>query len=368
MSLVAKSNHQSLDCNIGQIVELLGLRILRRTPSGADLDCPFCGHKGKLNVHIGKNVYRCNYCGKGGGMLDLYREVRNLSNRKEALQEIRKALETGVVSQYDWTKVAVQCRRMQENASPRASAEEVDRTYRALLNLLTLRSTHLQNLIDRGLTIGQVEHYQFRSTPERGAWEIAPALLRRGCSLQGVPGFFTDSKGIWRVNLPSKMAGILIPVLSCDGLISGIQIRLDRPVDKRKYVWLSSANMANGVSSGSPFHFIGDPHAKVVYITEGALKGDIAHELLGKSFGCVAGVSQYTSLRKLLADLKERGTETICEAYDADKQSNPNVGLAQSKMLRIAREEFRFQTYSVTWDSRFKGIDDWALARKRQIL
>lgn len=366
MSLVAISTDCDLDFNIGQVAELLGIKVRKHTLSGADVDCPFCGHARKMNLNVGKNVYHCNYCGKGGGMLDLYRDVRNLSSRKEALREIREALGTGALPKYDWKAAAVKCRQVQERSSQLAPAEEIDRTYRALLGLLGLRSTHLQNLIGRGLTVEQVERYQFRSTPDRGAWDLAPALLRQGCTLSGVPGFYTDSKGIWRLHLPPNMAGILVPVLSCDGLISGFQIRLDRPVDKRKYVWLSSVNMAGGVSSGSPPHLVGDPHAKVVYITEGALKGYIAHELLGKTFGCIAGVAQYASLRQLLGVLKDNGTETICEAYDADKRTNPNVGLAQSKMFQIAREEYGFQVYTVTWNSRFKGIDDWALARKQQ--
>lgn len=366
MSLVARSTDCDLDFNIGQVAELLGIKVRKHTASGADVDCPFCGHARKMNLHVGKNVYHCNYCGKGGGMLDLYRDVRNLSSRKEALREIREALGTGAMPKYDWKAAAVKCRHSEETASPLAPAEEIDRTYRALLGLLGLRSTHLQNLIGRGLTLEQIERYQFRSTPDRGAWDLAPALLRQGCTLSGVPGFYTDSKGIWRLRLPPNMAGFLVPVLSREGLISGIQIRLDHPIKKQKYIWLSSVNMVGGVSSGSPPHFVGDPHAKVVYITEGALKADIAHELLGKTFGAIAGVGQYTSLRKLLKQLKANGVETICEAYDEDCEVNPNVERARLELIQIAREEFGFQVYAVTWDSRFKGIDDWALARKQQ--
>lgn len=73
------------------------------------------------------------------------------------------------------------------------------------------------------------------------------------------------------------------------GKIQGFQIRLDHVVEGRKYIWLSSVKFKNGVSSGSPVHVIGDLNASEVYLTEGALKGTIAHFLSGDTFVCVAG-------------------------------------------------------------------------------
>lgn len=66
-----------------------------------------------------------------------------------------------------------------------------------------------------------------------------------------------------------------------DGLICGMQIRLDTPLRRRddppgksgaKYIWLSSIGKPYGVTSGSPLHFVGEPFAKTVYVTEGLLK------------------------------------------------------------------------------------------------
>lgn len=365
MSLVARSKDcPQMEFNIGQVVELLGLKIRRSTPDGADLDCPFCGRP-KLNIHLGKNVYRCNYCGKGGGMLDLYREVRGMASRKEAFRSICEELSGGRTFDSRWETVSVRCNVVEKLSAALAPPDVIDRTYRTMLGLLRLRTDHFQSLLNRGLKPEQIEANQYRSTPVQSAEEIAPALLRAGCTLQGVPGFYMDSKGIWRLNLYPKLAGILVPVCSLDGLISGFQIRLDRPVEKRKYVWLSSANLPGGVSSGSPFHYAGE-RSKTVYITEGALKADVAHAILGKSFGAIAGVSQFGALRNLFGALMKDGTETVCEAYDMDCETNIHVEAARQKMIRIARQEFGFKVYSVTWNSQFKGIDDWALARKQQ--
>ena len=35
---------------------------------------------------------------------------------------------------------------------------------------------------------------------------------------------------------------------------------------------------------------------KIVFVTEGPLKGDIAHALSGRTFVCVPGVNQYANL------------------------------------------------------------------------
>ena len=56
------------------------------------VDCPFCGdRRGKMNVNFQKNVWRCNYCGKYGGMLALYAEF-NHTTTSDAYWEIAEAL------------------------------------------------------------------------------------------------------------------------------------------------------------------------------------------------------------------------------------------------------------------------------------
>ena len=55
---------------IMQVASLLDLRIRRRQSDSVYTDCPICGdRRGKMNLHLRKNVFRCNYCGEGGGMI-----------------------------------------------------------------------------------------------------------------------------------------------------------------------------------------------------------------------------------------------------------------------------------------------------------
>lgn len=77
---------------IMEVVNLLNLRIRRQQANSVYVDCPFCGdRRGKMNVNFQKNVWRCNYCGKYGGMLALYAEF-NHTTTSDAYWEIAEAL------------------------------------------------------------------------------------------------------------------------------------------------------------------------------------------------------------------------------------------------------------------------------------
>lgn len=79
-----------------------------------------------------------------------------------------------------------------------------------------------------------------------------------------------------------------------------------------------------GVSSGSPVHVIGNLDAETMYVTEGALKGTIAHYLSGDTFLCAPGVNQYRSLHPVLEGLSKRNLKLVYEAYDMDKKMRVN--------------------------------------------
>ena len=77
------------------VAGILNLKVRRRQPTNMDVDCPFCGHKkGKMNLNFAKNVFRCNYCGESGGMIELYSKVFQISNA-QAFAEICEILHDG---------------------------------------------------------------------------------------------------------------------------------------------------------------------------------------------------------------------------------------------------------------------------------
>jgi len=59
------------------VAGLLNLEVRHRGGKSIDVDCPLCGKKGKMNLNMEKNVFRCNYCNEFGGMID-----RPINNRK----------------------------------------------------------------------------------------------------------------------------------------------------------------------------------------------------------------------------------------------------------------------------------------------
>lgn len=366
---------QDFPFTILDVAGLLPLRIKRRTAGSFYVDCPFCGDtKGRLNISR-KNVWRCNRCDASGGMLALYARMYGISNA-EAYREICEALEcdreTGNTSPHRPPMSAVSLPQAMPQAEP-AAPQTIHQTLTLLLEQLSLSPRHKAHLLSpkRGLTDAQIERFGFKSTPPsflcRG---LAERLLAKCCTLQGVPGFYQGEDGMWTVNFSNRTSGILIPAVGMDGLLCGMQILLDRPLRDKddppekkgaKYIWFSSNDRLMGVTSGSPVHFVGDPFAKTVYVTEGLLKADIAHCLTGRSFVAVAGVSSLANLKRQLPVLAHSGTRTIVEAFDMDKQSKPQVSAACEKMEQMVLTN-RMQCIHLTWDATYKGIDDWQLA------
>ncbi|MCB6647518.1 CHC2 zinc finger domain-containing protein, partial [[Clostridium] scindens] len=298
------------DYDITDVANLLRLHKRR----GNYYDCPFCGDtKGRLNINPAKNVFRCNRCDKSGGMLQLYADLHNLTYR-EANEEIREALNKGEYRQVRQAKV--QEEKEEPVQSKLAPLDERHRTYTELLDRLPLYSVHRENLRSRGLTIEQIKERRYRSVPMYGLHKIAETLQESGCVLEGVPGFYRDPEERWTLNFKTKNSGFLVPVESMDGKIQACQIRLDHPRDNNKYLWFSSAGYPHGVSSGSPVHVIGDLDAENVYLTEGGLKGSIAHYLSGHTFICLAGVNMYRSLRPMLEEFQQRKMKFLFEAFD----------------------------------------------------
>ena len=382
---------QDFPFGIMDVVELLHLHIRRRQADSAYTDCPFCGdRRGKMNVNFVKNVWRCNYCGEHGGMLNLYARVNNTTN-SEAYREICDALQAGDTSWgYGGAESAdayagVPAREPHAGRQPdmgitqaeRASPQEIHQTYSLMLGMLSLNSAHRAHLRSekRGLADEQIDSLGFKSTPPYFLCRsLTERLIKQGCRVEGVPGFYLHEGGYWTAKFSSRTAGILIPAIGIDGLIHGMQILLDVPFKDRddppekagtKYIWLSSSAKNMGVTSGSPVHFIGNPFARTIYVTEGILKADIAHVLLNRSFVAVAGANNVAQLGPLFALLAQNGTELIIEAHDMDKYSNEMIAKGSSKIYLLARQH-GMECRRLTWNPNYKGIDDWQLALRRE--
>ena len=343
------------------VANVLNLTIRHERHGSIDVDCPFCGDKvGKLNLNLAKDVYRCNRCEEFGGMTQLYAKVHGVSNQ-EAYRAICQLADAGKKNPSQ-TKRSYDSKKKPEPAA-RADVHTIHQTYAMLLSLLALAKPHQENLKQRGLDDYDILNHRFKSIPAYGQKGLCKQLIKSGCTLEGVPGFYQEKDGEWNVTL--KASGIIIPIVGIDGLISGAQIRLDKPINDRKYIWLSSADMLKGAGSGSPAHFVGDPTAERVFLTEGALKGVITHSIAGHSVVSIPGVNATRSLDSLLLRLKQNGVRTVVEALDLDKFDNKNVQKAASK-LRDKIGAMGLEVLVAVWNKDYNGVDDYYRFRRSE--
>lgn len=348
---------------IADIAGLLPINNQRVKAKSIDADCPFCGRKNKFNMNFVKNVYKCNVCSESGGMIDLYMKFNhNVSDRSEAYRAICEDLRIGKSSCNNLPKQTF-IERTQIPESKLAPDFIRHATYAFLFELLTLSPKHKQDLIKRGLTEEQIEEYAYKSTPAFGFNLLAKEVIDNGFTVQGVPGFYIDNNGNWTVNFHAKSSGLIIPVIGIDGKIQGAQIRLDRPFKGRKYMWFSSSEKNMGTPVGSPIHFVGNLKTETICVTEGGLKGTVAHCLSGRTFACIAGAGQYQNFISSLPALKSFGVEEIQVAYDMDLLTNEDVMRGCLKILCAARDA-GFIAKLRKWNPVNKGIDDHYWARK----
>lgn len=344
------------------VVSLLRLSHLRRHPQQhtIDADCFLCGDtKGRLHIDLDKQVYRCNRCSEGGGMLDLYSAYYGV-DRKEAYRQIMSSLGSGTAQARKAVRRIDAPAKAPAPAVPMAEIEVRHAAYTALLNLLSLSDFNRKSLIARGFDTMAIEKNMYRSTPRSGFPQLAQALLAQGHTLQGVPGFYQTDTGEWSIHFLTFWPGTLIPVRDREGRIQALQIRKDYAKgNKRKYYWLASGGLPNGSGTGAPAHFAGDPHAKEILITEGALKADAAHALTGKTFIALGGTPQFKGVLPYLPYIREYGVKVI-EAFDMDKYKNEYVQKNLVSLWALLKENGIAMTRS-RWDPAYKGIDDLAL-------
>lgn len=383
---------------IMEVVNLLNLRIRRQQANSVYVDCPFCGdRRGRMNVNFAKNVWRCNHCDAHGGMLALYAEL-NHTTTSDAYWEIAEALCDNIQEEHARSGNEAQQRpaspcpstseawaapaghssseRKTVPQSNKASPAEIHQTLSLLLAQLTLRPAHREHLRSpkRGLSDEQIDALGFKSTPPPFLCRsITERLIKQGCKVQGVPGFYQDGGGHWTMAFCQKTAGILIPAIGFDGMLQGFQIKLDIPLKNKddppekpgaKYIWFSSSSKKGGTGSGSPVHLAGNPSARVVYVIEGLLKADISHCLTGRTFAAIAGANNTSPLDAMFALLAQSGTEEIIEAHDMDKYNNKMTMAGASKIYLMAQKH-GMNCRRLTWNPNYKGFDDWQLALRQ---
>jgi len=233
----------------------------------------------------------------------------------------------------------------------RAPPETLDAVYCAVLGRLALAQRHRDDLRRRGLSDVEIDRRHYRSLP-RGGREglLEPLVAQFGWeTLATVPGCRRNRSRAWF----GGDAGIVIPVRDLDGRVIALRVRTSDP--DRKYGWVSSRT-SGGPGPGSPVHapiFTGD--RRVIRVTEGSLKADLATVWSGVWTLGLAGLWGH---EQLVAFLREIGPELVLIAYDADACTNEHVGRACARLWERLKLE-GFVVALESWDaSQGKGIDD----------
>ena len=321
------------------------------------IPCPCCEHKPKgkhLNINLAKDVFRCPRCGFQGGMADFYAYYMGCSV-EEAWERIKSGVsdclpETDSVPKADkrWAEVL-------PRTSPLTGIEERDHTYRLLLEYLSLASDHRENLINRGLSDMDIAQLGYRTSPAVGGKTIARNLIENGAYLSGVPGFYKDRDGDWTFIHAKR--GILIPMKDVHGRIQGLQLRLDHPIDGRKFRWIASGRYLDGCAAEAFTHLAGKPE-EIVLLTEGGMKSDVIHALTGHTVLGMPGVNALMHTRSVLEYLRSHGMKKLMTAFDMDMLKNHHVMSAYTNLCQMI-EELGIPYGTYLWDPRYKGLDDY---------
>ena len=358
---------------------------------GFDITCPFCDGKRKLNVNNQNGLWRCAKCDESGNAITLHSKLTGLDN-KESYKDLMNRYKGLPADQ----RATLAAPKKPEIEFVPAYLTTRDTFYQYLLENLTLSENHKRNLLERGLSEEEIIKYGYKTCPtlvssiankifsETGMW---PSLknqeklyLEQNQRFQ-IPGVAGTGKNI-KIVVPRN--GFFVPVRTRSGQIARMQIRRDMPnnlteeqkEDFARYITFSSGNEENGVSSSGTenIHYVGFDFEqyyskdyktpKIVCLTEGALKADVAHSLSGWSFISLMGVGSQSQLVEELKFLKSHGTEKIMICFDADYREKQSV----AKALNAAKEKITsvgLDWQMVNWDPQYKGIDDFLLARKK---
>lgn len=348
--------------------------------------CVFCNDQSRhMSIDFINDTFLCYRCGSHGGMLDLFRQVYGTSmDNRETTELIKQKL--GLLTGYSSAAPPAVSERMQitcrdeDNPTTSRSDEELDRVYRAFLDELSLSHNHKASLIARGLTQSEIIQDGYKTAPRGDYQGIAAKLLAKGLTLDSVPGFFTVKRtGKWSVFIPAD--GFFVPIRNLSGQITGMQIRLDRPIKGCKYVWLSSNRfrgyrLLNGTKVRVELHYVGNFQGGILGLTEGGLKANVTHHLYHRLPGITQdlsliayqGVGALANLESVVGKLSGCGFSHIMEMNDRDKLENDGVRVATGRLYSMVDNALRRwpqqpDCMSMHPDQYLgKGIDDHILA------
>ncbi|ACM61473.1 CHC2-type zinc finger protein [Caldicellulosiruptor bescii] len=351
-----------IDITMQDVLDRVRITVLKQRGNELNCLCPYCDEphrrEGHLYINIAKDTFICHKCGRQGNALQLYALLTN-QDTKEAYRELVQEIASGSRRLHH-----IQYKLQHKEIQPRyiAPPEARDKVYREFLKLLTLDETHKSDLLRRGLseTAIKIKGYKSLNVEKERRLLICRVMQEKGLNLAGIPGFYEHkTTGEWDF-IPYQ--GYAIPVRNFKGQIVGLQVRMNEPA-LSKYRWFSSSNSKDvGTPAEASLHAVGSMEEGIVYVTEGALKADVASYLSGQMFIGLPGVS--SCHKQLIETLKQIQPKVVILAFDMDCEEKVEVRLNVEKVKKLLTEN-GFEFKQITWDRQFKGIDDYLLYLKQ---
>ena len=320
--------------------------------------CPHCGKtegRRTLNINPVKEYFHCFRCDVSGRTADLYCLFVgwgfSKENRIRAFEDLRNSKSLGV----DYNACYETTNTLESSL---ATIDVRHKTYSILLAELDLSCEHKMNLINRGLAENEIKRLGYKTSPTKNLNQLCEKLIEKGCTLEGVPGFYKDAVGKWSV-AGANERGILIPFKDEQGRIQGLHKRLDN-AENGKFRWFSSGGYTEGTKAESWIHFVGEIENRSVIITEGAMKADIISAINGgQAVLAIPGVNAIQKLETVLLALKNnKGINCVKTAFDMDYLTNEQVEKAYNNLFKLL-QTLEIKYSKQIWPPCYKGYDDY---------
>lgn len=241
----------------------------------------------------------------------------------------------------------------------------LDRAYRAVLPLMSLRHPERQHLAGRGLSNESLNAWEargYRSAPI--SWTLRTAIAEAAITAIGKENarslpFLQPSKKAPSGLICSDLPGLLIPIHDHQERIIACKVRL---VDQgqSRFLWWKARH--SSASTGAPIHVHRSSTATLAIVVEGPIKADLVATLWPTLFGesvTVLAIPGATAHAGLSESLHQLGLHRVLLALDPDK-----AGRKTTEELKPRLTHAGFTVETASWPEELGKIDDFLANRK----
>jgi hypothetical protein len=347
--------------------------------------CPFCGNV-RFDINEQEQLYSCKYCQEHGTAAVLWGKLKGIDGGyKEIWKDIFETYENDV-SRFTPPE-AIKIKVKEQKTLLNATEIQRDTVNRRFLSELSLSEDHYNNLKRRGFKDSSIKNYLYKSVPSiTEVRKVIAKMEKEGYDFSGVSGFYKEN-GTTKAMVAK---GFFVPLVNERGLITGMQIRLDKKFKKMNYIAFSKTTDSQGNDFEEAAEWVAKLHVntginkkKLLFITEGPLKAN-ALSILGYPVIGLLGVNGRSTIVGTIRNLGLDPDTKIYIIFDQDANVNIQVKKAAINLWKLLSTEITRDVfygipnyeYQLKWENAFredleaqkekpfhrKGIDDFLLS------